>query len=107
MNKLIDKSFWQNLFEFDDYRSDRVQRIIDQKFQRSYAVWKNTLHVAYKAQVAVGIEPRSESPRKGLSLQKWHSACDFIEHEDYQVSYFIYIASNNITNQPLTLFNNV
>ena len=51
------------------------------------------MHGLYKEAVEKGIAPRSVSPRADLSIERWQSACDFIECDTFKVIEFS-IASN-------------
>ncbi|KAK4415015.1 hypothetical protein Salat_2608600 [Sesamum alatum] len=73
-------------FDIEGWHTDeRVNKIIDDKFQVAYTRWRNILHQEYKKLVDQGINPREVCPRPDLSMAKWQDACDFIQDEKYQV----------------------
>ncbi|KAK4426458.1 hypothetical protein Salat_1414400 [Sesamum alatum] len=72
-------------FDIEGWHTDeRVNKIIDDKFQVPYTRWRNILHQEYKKLVDQGINPREVCPRPDLSMAKWQVACDFIQDEKYQ-----------------------
>ncbi|KAK4421673.1 hypothetical protein Salat_2117900 [Sesamum alatum] len=72
-------------FDIEGWHADeRVNKIIDDKFQVAYTRWRNILHQEYKKLVDQGINPREVCPRPDLSMAKWQVACDFIQDEKYQ-----------------------